>query len=246
MDRRSSRRRQPSCAARRRRQGWRPLFRTRTELRTCSPGRSWHRDPPPPADGTGGRYRRTPRPPRYDHRPGRVGSGHREEKGRFGRRHDAVDFRAVRERPQALLRIEVESAVRRHDERPDVEPRINPHRRSDDEGHGTGRRRLDERGQAWIVLRKGQLAGEIELIARQRQFRKDENSRALLRCGMNQSDVTLDVRVHVTADRYRLGGGNRTSVGHVRSIDAVARLRPGSSSKFLHAYRSGRLDSRGS
>ncbi len=72
-----------------------------------------------------------------------------------------------------------------------------------------GGRQLDERGQTRIPLREGQLIGEIQLIARQRQLRKDENLCLLFRRGVNQSNVVFEVCVHITADRDRLSGSDR-------------------------------------
>src|SRR5215468_1230399 len=90
-------------------------------------------------------------------------------------RHDAVRTDTGRKSAEMVLRIDVDRTVRGEDESAEVEPRVQPHRRADDERHLMTYRRLDERCQARIILREGQCGGEIQLVTRQRQLRKDEH-----------------------------------------------------------------------
>src|SRR5215510_7217151 len=78
-------------------------------------------------------------------------------------RHDAVRTDTGRKSAEMVLRIDVDRTVRGEDEGAEVEPRVQPHRRADDERHLMTYRRLDERCQARIILREGQCVGEIQL-----------------------------------------------------------------------------------
>ena len=138
--------------------------------------------------------------------------------GRFRRGHDAIGAGARRKGPEVVLRVDLYGAVRRHDERPDVELRSDPDRSPDDEGQGMGGRRLDERGKTWIALRESQAIGQFQLVAGQRQLGKDENLCLLFRGDVNESKVLVDVRVDTTRNRDRLSRSYRTEACHVGKL----------------------------
>jgi hypothetical protein len=117
-----------------------------------------------------------------------------------------------------VLRVKPDRAIWGDDKRPDVEPRPYPNRSPDNEGHTIGGRQHDERGQTRITLREGQVIGEIQLIARQRQLRKDENLCLFFCCGVDESNVAFDVGVDITPPWDRLGGSYRARACHVDTL----------------------------
>ena len=60
--------------------------------------------------------------------------------------------------------------------------------------------------------------GKVQLIAGQRQLRKDDSLCPLLRCEVNQPNVLLDVGLNSTPTRHRLSGGDRWSASHVDKL----------------------------
>src|SRR5688500_3734182 len=119
------------------------------------------------------------------------------EDRRLSGRHDAVAARARWEGAQAVLGVEIYSAVGGDGRDPDVRPRAGPPRSPDDEAAPGGGRGGDERVAARIVVRARQVPGAFDLVAGERQPGEDEDLRVVFGRQLDQVEVLLAVGVNV-------------------------------------------------
>jgi hypothetical protein len=84
--------------------------------------------------------------------------------------------------------------------------RSDSNRSANDENHVARRRQLDERPETKIAIGEGQVIGDVELVAGQREFRKDEQPDALLCSSPDEPDVAVEVGRDIPSRRDRLGG----------------------------------------
>lgn len=85
-----------------------------------------------------------------------------------------------------------------------MEPAVEPHRSPRDEDHRVGGRRVHQRGEPLIVRGERQPPGKSQLVAGERELRKDEEPGPRFPGDAREAEVLLEVGGDVAPDRDRL------------------------------------------